>query len=71
LLPIEKTPADSPSEIDELVHAGDELIRRAKEIAQESESRLRKALGDTEPHNVLPADPTDEAPPVAYWVQHG
>jgi hypothetical protein len=48
----------------ELERAEDALLQRVKDVSQKITDRVRKVLGDTEPHGVLSCDPTDEAPPV-------
>jgi hypothetical protein len=57
--------ADAPPTVENLKHAGDELLKRAKKVAQASEERMRKVLGtgDTKPSAALPDGTTGEVPP--------
>jgi hypothetical protein len=50
---------------DSIIRAEEELLARAREVAQEITQRVQKALGGTEPHAPLPTEPTKENPPLA------
>jgi hypothetical protein len=56
---------DKPSPAEQLIGFGDEILKHAKQIAQESEERLRKALSDTEQQDSISSDTRAELPPVS------
>jgi hypothetical protein len=49
---------------DDVLRAEEELLARAREVAQEITQRVKKVLDETEPHVTLPTEPTKENPPV-------
>jgi hypothetical protein len=53
--------SDRPNE-DDLVSAKQELLARAREVAQQITERVAKALAETDGH---PALPTEENPPLS------
>lgn len=47
-----------------LSQAKEALLQRAKELSKKTEERMRKLMEDTKDKSALPADPTNESPPV-------
>jgi hypothetical protein len=56
---------DHPESAPDVSANDDPMLRRVKEVSKRIAERVRKLMDDTKDKCALPADPTDETPPIA------